>query len=345
MKKILFILLSSISLLFTVACTRDVVLKLDPVPPVLVLNATITPEQEVAAFLSKSWFLLDSVPEYNLPENGVSIHVYVNDVFKGNMQRNDNPADSLELKGQYKLPGCYVKTGDRVRLEAEAPGFNPVTAETLVPEKTHILAIDTVSVQYSSHYKIYLTLKDNPAERNYYRLIVECITEYRKGDSVMWVSLFNNNWGAPKVTGAPLDIGHFWNSFSLSYDDPVFYSYVPTPNESNGSESRGLFSDELFSGKEYTVTVSFSADKSFVTDTMTVSVDYDIHLLSVSEDYYNYMKVINDYTFSLGDAFLENMEPSATYSNVEDGFGVVAGYQVSTRRITMPISDAPFYEW
>lgn len=345
MKKSLFLLLSAIWFLFAVACTRDVVLKLDPVPPVLVLNATMTSEKEISAFLSKSWFLLDSVPEYDLPDNGVSINVYVNDLFRGSMQRNDNLADSLELKGQYKLPDCYVKAGDRVRLEAEAPGFNPVIAETLIPEKVDIMAIDTVSDQYKSLYKTYLTMSDNPAERNYYRLVMERITEYRKGDSVMWISQFNDNWRAPKVTGDRLDVGYYFSSFALSYDDPVFYSYIPLPDDYNGAYNRGLFSDDLFNGKKYTVTVSFFPDKSYVTDTMTVSVYYDVYLLSVSEDYYNYLKVINNYSFSLGDAFWENMEPSATYSNVEGGFGVVTGYQVSTRRITMPVSDAPFYEW
>ena len=102
MKKELFTLLSLLSLLFCMACTRDVELKIDTVSPVLVLNASITPDQEVAAFLSKSWFLMDSVPEYDLPETGVKINVYVNDQFRGAMSRSDNPVDSLEYKGQFK---------------------------------------------------------------------------------------------------------------------------------------------------------------------------------------------------------------------------------------------------
>ena len=53
MKKLLSILLLlSLTVIYT-SCIRDVVLKLDPVPPLLVLNASITPDREVAAFLSK----------------------------------------------------------------------------------------------------------------------------------------------------------------------------------------------------------------------------------------------------------------------------------------------------
>ena len=55
MKKILLFPLSLLLLFICLSCTRDVILKLDPAPPVLVLNASVTPEREVAAFLSKSW--------------------------------------------------------------------------------------------------------------------------------------------------------------------------------------------------------------------------------------------------------------------------------------------------
>ena len=42
----------------------------------------------------------------------------------------------------------------------------------------------------------------------------------------------------------------------------------------------------------------------------------------------------------LGDAYLDGLlEPTAVYSNVTDGFGVVTGYQISTRRLTMPFGD------
>ena len=85
MKKILLFPLSLLLLFICLSCTRDVILKLDPAPPVLVLNASVTPEREVAAFLSKSWFLLDSVPEYDLPDEGMGIDVYVNDTFRGTM--------------------------------------------------------------------------------------------------------------------------------------------------------------------------------------------------------------------------------------------------------------------
>lgn len=49
MKKILLVL----GLLSLASCTRDVVLVLPPVPPRLVLNASVSPDTDVTAFLSK----------------------------------------------------------------------------------------------------------------------------------------------------------------------------------------------------------------------------------------------------------------------------------------------------
>lgn len=353
MKKILSILLPL--LLLCISCIRDVVLKLDPVPPVLVLNASITPEREVAAFLSKSWFLLDSVPEYDLPDKGVNIDVYVNDTFRGSMQRSDNPADSTEYKGQFKLSGCHVKAGDKVRLEAGASGFDPVAAETVIPQKTDIILLDTVGFlkpnSFSSHLlRMYITLHDKPAERNYYRLVVEQLVEFHKGDSVMWVSTFCDETWRNTITGDDLvdTFNKFsFDSFRLTYDDPVFQPDIPSLAYYDGPYCRGIFPDDLFNGKDYTVTASFAPNYSFVTDTLSATVYYDVHLLSISEAYYNYLKVIRNFSISLGDANMDALlEPTSTYSNVTDGFGVVTGYQKATRRITMPIGSVPpYFEW
>ena len=346
MKKILLFPLSLLLLFICLSCTRDVILKLDPAPPVLVLNASITPEREVAAFLSKSWFLLDSVPEYDLPEEGVKVDVYVNETFRGTMQRSDDPADSTAYKGQFRLPGCHVQAGDKVRLEAQAPGFDPVKGETIIPSKTDILSLDTASVitsDYSSaRTRIYLTLKDDPSVRNYYRLVVERLVEYRKGDKVMWVSSFNDNWGDSVISGDSVEVVIVSYDFRLVYDDPAFQQGIPSPalEEYDGTSCRGVLSDEMFDGKEYTLTSSYFPESSFKNDSIEAIVHYDIHLMSISEAYYNYLKKIRGFSISLGDAFLDGLlEPTAVYSNVTDGFGVVTGYQISTRRLTMPFGD------
>lgn len=348
MKRIHYIGLFLLLLCFS--CIRDVELKLDPVPPVLVLNASVTPDHEVSAFLSKSWFLLDSVPEFELPESGTKVHVYVNDMYRGAMQRIDKP-DSTQFIGQFSLPGCFVRTGDRVRLEAQATGFDPVYAETHIPAKTPILMVDTSRVissdyGYAERLRFYIMLKDDPSMRNYYRLVLERVIEYHEGDKTMRESSFNDNtwWSRPNISGDTIDLEKYmkngfygYSHFQLSYDDPVFQPGPPSLDRYDGAYCRGVFSDDLLNGKEYSVTSSIYPDTSLKYDSLTSVIHYDIHLLSISEDYYYYLKVIRNFSISLGDAYLDGLlEPTATYSNVNNGFGVVTGYQVSTQRVTMP---------
>ena len=113
MKKILF----ALCLLLFASCTRDVVLVLPPVSPRLVLNASVSPDTDVTAFLSKSWFVLDTVTDDGV-EDG-SIQVFINDRLQGRMQ----PVSDSRFTGRYVLPRCRVRAGDRLRLEAEAGGF------------------------------------------------------------------------------------------------------------------------------------------------------------------------------------------------------------------------------
>lgn len=348
--RVILSLFTGLLLLFT-SCLQEEILYLDPVPPRLVLNATITPGQDVSASLSKSWFLLDSVPGYELP--GCEIRVYINDVLKGSMLCTDNTDDSLSLRGQYTLPGCRVKEGDRVRLEAASAGFNPVRAETRIPPQTAILKLDTLRYYASgrSCMRIAAHFKDDPQRQDYYRLIVEKVTEYRKGDSVKIVSTFASSvyWNAYYLTNSGGNYGNYIpDSFGLNYEDPAFQpsGSGPALNLLEGIYCRGVFSDDLFNGKEYAVkSVVYSPANSYRGDSITSLVHYNVHLLSISPAYYNYLRIIRGISVSLGLAFQDGLiEPTATYTNVTDGFGVVAGYQISSRRIDMPFgTDEPYW--
>lgn len=342
MKRINYIVLSL--LILFVSCTRIVVLELDPVPPRLVLNASVTSDADVSAFLSKSWFLLDSVPEGDV--SGGAIKVYVNEVLKGAMRSSDDPADSVSLRGQFTLPDCRVQPGDVLRLEADAPGFDPVAAETLIPGKVGILSVDSTRFLAGGNLKMRFAthFNDHPAERNYYRLIVEKVTEYWKGDSVRTTSTFAYPWNDNSYLYG-YGYGHWQDDFGLDYEDPAFQPSGggPALNLLEGIYCRGVFPDDIFNGREYAVkAVVSNLRDSYKGDSITTIVHYDIHLMSVSLPYYNYMKIIRGISLSLGNAYLDGMvEPTKTFTNVVNGFGVVAGYQISKIRVTMPYGDTP----
>ncbi|MDD2953216.1 MAG: DUF4249 domain-containing protein [Parabacteroides sp.] len=320
--------------LWMVSCVRDVEIELDDLPDRIVLNASVSPGKEVRAHLSKTWFVLDSVPDFDLP--GARVSVYVDDRFQGVMCADDQPGDSIHPKGQYVLPGCFVRQGDRLRLEAEADGYEPVSAETRIPGRARIDGVDTLSYRSSAYYTEHLRLsvKMNYEIDAYYRLIVEQVMEYRKGDSTRTVTSFTSLGGYQ----------WYYSGFSVDYEDPVFQSFGGSPitNQMDGRYCMGVFSGkDMVNTKAVKVSV-FPVEYSYESDSLSRVVHYDVRLLSISEDYYRYMKIMRGYSITIGDAnFGALIEPADAYSNVDNGFGIVAGYQEDKRRVTMPRDTVP----
>ena len=322
--------------LLLVSCVRDVEIDLEDLPDRIVLNASVCPGKEVRAHLSKTWFIMDSIPDFDLPD--ANVRVYINDKFQGFMRNDDIRGDSISLPGQYVLPGCFVKQGDRLRIEADTDGYEPVSGETRIPGRARIYKVDTLSYRSSAYYAEHLrfSVKIGVETDYYYRLIVEQILDFRKGDSTRTVTSFRS-----------LD-GYSWyySGFSVDYEDPVFQSFGGSPitNQMDGRYCMGVFT-----GKDMTNTdaikVSVSpVEYSYESDTLSRVVHYDVRLLSISEDYYRYMKIMRGYSITIGDAnFGALIEPADTYSNVENGFGIVAGYQEDKSRITMRRDTVPPY--
>ena len=322
--------------LLMVSCVRDVEIDLEDLPDRIVLNASVCPGKEVRAHLSKTWFIMDSIPDFDLPD--ANVRVYINDKFQGFMRNDDIRGDSISLPGQYVLPGCFVKQGDRLRIEADTDGDEPVSGETRIPGRARIYEVDTLSYRSSAYYAEHLrfSVKIGVETDYYYRLIVEQILDFRKGDSTRTVTSFRS-----------LD-GYSWyySGFSVDYEDPVFQSFGGSPitNQMDGRYCMGVFT-----GKDMTNTdaikVSVSpVEYSYESDTLSRVVHYDVRLLSISEDYYRYMKIMRGYSITIGDAnFGALIEPADTYSNVENGFGIVAGYQEDKSRITMRRDTVPPY--
>ena len=207
------------------------------------------------------------------------------------------PVSDSRFTGRYVLPGCRVRAGDRLRLEAEAGGFDPVGGETVIPDPVEVLSVDTVrftrfgygGYEYPS-IRLYVRFRDKLDKRNYYRLIIEKQTEFQKGDSVITCS---------SMYRSELN---YTDWLGVVYEDPVFRSTVTNPviEQLDGTTCRGTFTDDMFDGKDYTVRSSFwPVDSSFKGDSVTTTVHYDIRLMAISEEYYRYLVVIRNFSISV----------------------------------------------
>jgi len=330
--------------LLLLSCESEIKIKMDPTPPKIVVNASVTPGKDLSAHVSKSWFITESNPNPELPE--ATVGVYVNDEYQGIMERADDLYESQKVKGQYVLRNSRIQAEDKVTFEVESQGYPSVYSQTQVPSPPDIISIDTLNIssEYEQKIQIYIRLQDRRDERNFYRLIVEKESEFRLRDSVVIIKTPAYSTHDPKP---PYDIygdyfydySNFEEYFFIDYDDPVFRpaGSNPLPDQSESFSCWGTFSDDLIEEEVYTLksVLSGGAMYSYEDSILSHTVHYNIQLLSISESYYQYMKSTWILRFENWD--LEGLrEPLPTYTNVKNGYGVVSAYQVASKTITMP---------
>lgn len=85
-----------------------------------------------------------------------------------------------------------------------------------------------------------------------------------------------------------------------------------------------VFSDELFDGDERTVVI-------YVEDTRAWDDFIEVRMTSITQELERYVRSHTAYERNFGNPF---SQPVQVFSNIEGGFGIFAGYQVSRKKIT-----------
>jgi hypothetical protein len=276
------------------SCHKDIELKLKPFQPQIVLNSFIAADSLIAVHVSRTWTLGEDISTNRLDDAEVSIHV--NGV--------------LQVQGQ-----SLARTGDSVRIAVRQAGYAEASAEVVVPRQTPLISVDTIryTEPFFSNYpmmRCLIRFKDlEPGRKNYYRLIVE-----------------------HEVTGADGKRELVTDDFQYSQDPALSEGFKDVNDEMFGTikdNVYGIFTDDLFDGKEYTLNISFSPQFS-----TTYDVRYTFTLASLSPSAYLYYKSRIFNNDGGGDNYFT--EPSAIYTNVTNGLGIVGAYQTSTLSIDMP---------
>ncbi len=193
--------------------------------------------------------------------------------------------------------------GKEYRIEASAPGLPAVTATSSAPRRTEILSVDMKETNHGMNgieTSIKLRFKDDAAQKDYYRVQLETIYES-------------------------------YNIFTGSVETHSLWMYIENndpQNESQDGTDDGsvIVSDVLFNGDE--VELSLSAEGS-VGSAAIVRVT----LSSLSEDYYRYELSSQLQDNVSGDPFAQ---PANVFNNIENGFGIFAGFNTSTYEYGSP---------
>lgn len=206
------------------------------------------------------------------------------------------PIDTLHDTG---LGALYQSTdgkpapNKRYEIRASSTEHGTVRSESFVPERVPITSVDIHIPDRMSGDDMTATVKfqDRPGETNYYQISMEIENRYKNhqtGDSVV-----------------------FRNKVYIYSDEPG----IDGDNTDGGLEI--LLRDILFEGKEATV--------RFKSSVWAIGPNgrLFIHLRTLSEDFYRYQTTLNLQGRTSDDPFAQ---PVSVYNNVEQGFGIFAGY-------------------
>lgn len=271
-------------LLFSVACERQLNVDFSAEKPLIVMNGILHADLPVNISVGKSFSFLetDSFAAY-LPR--ASVDLYINGKFTEKMRlvKVDSARNVSRSGMSHFSSSTQVRTGDRIRLEASAPGMETVWVETSVPPPPTIEKVDTTtyitpvqngnSGYYNNYYNDYY-YGDIPhvTREPFFRMMRLCIgLRAPKSDGINYFGLGISKLepsNSPDYEYVP------WSLPVDTQEDPIFAN---DPKNSifdmlfeKNSRYRGslVFTDNLFESGAYTLKVN-------TTGYYTVAVDFE----------------------------------------------------------------------
>ena len=309
MKKRLNVLLAAALVLLGAGCEKVIDFDGEVTQPRLTLSSHAEVGEPLTVYVASSVFFLSDQKYGKALTEGL-------DTLRGGVRcfvNGETASRAMELQsGRDESSLCYVSAGyipapgDRIRLEAEFPGFDPVRAETVVPR---VPACELVSVK---RVRMDLSGKDwlYDDDTEYYELeITLAVTDDASYDKYYFLqpySLTFDPWDPEDAYRIP---------YEFSSNDVVFRETAGADALSLLSDTQYFFSDALIKGQrhEFTITVSMLPPREQV-------LFFGIQLAAVTESLYWYDVSYAQALSSAGGLFSEGV---TLFSNVEGGYGVL----------------------
>lgn len=285
--------------LFT-SCIKVVNIDLPEVPPTLVVNSLITSDENITVYVSST------KSPYDFDDKIIEDALVI-------IKTENNDIDTLSYVGD----GIYESNllginGLTYHIEVFKDGYNKVYSSDYIPN-TFICDIsnfiDSAGInapsvgENSSYYsKFDISINDNGLEKNFYEVYGYLVVRYKPNDTpTIW------------------DMAYF--SSDLIIKNEGF-------NDLNLSSKSLLFSDELFNGENRSIEINYNPLR--YQDNTLVDANYSaiVCVRNVTEDYFNYKKnlVIHSYGAEEFDFWSGSGNPVPMSSNINNGYGVFAGY-------------------
>jgi hypothetical protein len=210
-----------------------------------------------------------------------------------------------QSNGYYTDTTIYPKSGIMYNLTVEIPGLPTLSASDSIPA-----AVSTFSfIKYtekrwftegSEYSGLTFEIDENPGT-NYYEILYRVSYHHPFYDEL-----------TPRFK-----IGHF-RTIGLADDDIIWQS---------------LFTNTLFAGKKITIEL---ADNNIEYFRSMDSLNYTVQILQESPSLYKYRHTLIKHLDAQYADFWEPIEPVIMYTNIDNGYGIFAGYQSQITPIIFP---------
>ncbi len=267
------------------------------------------------------------------------------------------------LIGQYYAIGKQ-KSGDNIQVVVSADGFQEVSASTYIPQGVDIQA-EGVSIgkEKKDYYtyqmdKVLASFQDDGNSKAYYSVKVKRLQMqgtasfvYHRDNGDIDTAYAQNYWDYTRIVNNYSS--GVWNFDSLYHvpspqmletdNEPVLNksSQIDDDLGFDGYEyfdNAYIFNDQSFNGQKYTLHLvmlnsnyegSYNYNQSW---NAVFGYDYQVELYKVTPEYYRFLSSINNANSnSWAEAGIMQVTP--TYSNVQGGFGIVAGFNTKVTSI------------
>ena len=297
MKK-LFLLLS-ISLVY-ISCEKIIPFEGDVNIPKLVINSIFQSDSTFKVHVSSSRSVIDTASFQNIEDAVVTI-------------KDDNGSiiETLNyVENGFYIGQTFPQENQTYSLQVTHPNYTNITSSDSLPSPITINSIDTsttVDPINGDRLQITLNFNDPESSQNYYLIETYSVNEY--------LVIKNSD-----TTEYELDTTKQF----MVLTDEVFQ------NGGSPWREQGLFNDLLFNGQNKALELEIPYENysgievgyEWIYKTLSVRV----YLHNISKSYYYYRTSLELYQGASGNPFAQ---PVQVYSNIENGFGVFAGSQIS----------------
>ncbi len=280
------------------SCEQEVPIDINEIEPVLVVNSLFTDNKEFIVTVEKSCFMYDTNSTFL---NNAVVKLYENEVFIKQLQLLDS--------GKYTASDFIPQVNKKYTVYVDCDGFNSVNASSKLPEKftdtEYKIITDGYTNEYGEMFNL-LKLKVNSNTSDNYYMLEMCY------DSVYSQEFnFETQLMEFKYRNYPIVI----------YSDNIFLISENQILDNNSGRYQIIFSDKTFLNTNFEFELYFQ-NLWFDTDTIEIKTI----VTAISFEMYSFLKKRDAIWSSQNSSMFGTEDFSQWYTNVENGFGIFAGY-------------------